>query len=157
MSSLERFGDREMRIGNNERGALTDLLRSATDQGYLDLEEYEKRVDVVMSAKTAGDATVAVADLPAFQKIIEAQEPVKVGTPDWIKWMWVGFGIPIGICVAIWLVIYLTTDVDYFWPMWVIAPLVGVGVPLTLGERFIQRPARERHRKEELRRKRMGR
>lgn len=155
MSSLERFGDRQMRIGNTERSTLTDLLRSATDQGYLDLEEYEKRVDVVMQAKTVGEASVAVADLPAYHAILDAQEPEKTGTPDWIKWMWVGFGIPIGICVAIWLVAFVSTggEANYFWPAWVIAPFVGIGLPLSWAERFIIRPRQ----RERLRRKRMER
>lgn len=155
MSSLERFGDRELRIGNAERTALTDLLRAAVDQGYLDLDEYEKRVDVIMAAKTAGDAAVAVSDLPAYHEILDAQEPDKLGTPDWIKWLWFGFSLPIGINLGVWLLVELLTDGGvYFWPVWVVMPLLVIGLALTGAERFIIRPAKERKRRDRLRRKR---
>lgn len=157
MSSLERFGgDSEMRIGNAERDALADLLRTSVDQGFLDLDEYEKRVDVVMAAKTVGAAAPALVDLPAYHKILDADEHEKLGTPEWVKWMWVGFSIPIGICVSIWLIIFLLADATYPWPLWVAAPFFGVGIPLTVAERFILRPAAKRKRREALRRKRMG-
>jgi len=156
MSSLERFGgDREMRIGNAERDALADLLRTSVDQGYLELDEYEKRVDVVMAAKTVGDALPVLVDLPVYRTIVETEPPVKRGVPDWIKWMWFGFSIPITICLSIWLVIFFFTGHTYPWPIWVAAPFIGVGIPMTLAERFIMRPAEERKRREQLRRKRM--
>ncbi|MEU6245867.1 DUF1707 domain-containing protein [Glycomyces sp. NPDC047010] len=155
MSSLERYGDRTMRIGNTERGALTEILRAAVDQGYIDLDEYEKRVDVLLAAQTVGDAEVVLADLPAYQRIIDAQEPEKLGTPDWIKWLWFGFSIPIGINFGVWAVVEALTEGSvYFWPIWVIVPLAVIGTALTAAERFIMRPAEERKRKERLRRKR---
>ncbi|MCD0447080.1 DUF1707 domain-containing protein [Glycomyces sp. A-F 0318] len=154
MSSLERFGDRDTRIGNPERTALTDLLRAAVDQGYIDLDEYEKRVDVLMAAKTVGDAEGVLADLPSYQKVLDAQEPEKLGTPDWVKWLWFGFSIPIGINLGVWLVLFFTIGAVYFWPAWVIVPLVVVATALTFAERKIMRPAEERKRRERLRRKR---
>ncbi|GAA1677711.1 DUF1707 domain-containing protein [Glycomyces endophyticus] len=155
MSSLERYGDRTMRIGNPERGALTEILRSAVDQGYIDLDEYEKRVDVLLAAQTVGDAEVVLADLPSYQRLLEAEEPEKLRTPDWIKWMWFGFSIPIGINLGVWVVVEALTESSiYFWPIWVMVPLLVVGVALTGAERGIMRPAEERKRKERLRRKR---
>ncbi|SDE45455.1 DUF1707 SHOCT-like domain-containing protein [Glycomyces harbinensis] len=154
MSSLERFGDRDTRIGNPERTALTDILRSSVDQGYIDLDEYEKRVDVLLAAKTVGDAEVVLSDLPAYHQIIDAQEPVKSGTPDWVKWLWFGFSIPIGINLGVWLVLFFTIGAVYFWPAWVIVPLVVVATSLTFAERKIIRPAEDRKRQERLRRKR---
>ncbi|WP_112139598.1 DUF1707 SHOCT-like domain-containing protein [Glycomyces dulcitolivorans] len=155
MSSLERFGDRTMRIGNPERGALTEILRAAVDQGYIDLDEYEKRVDVLLAAQTVGDAEVVLADLPTYQRILDAEEPEKLGTPDWIKWMWFGFSIPIGINLGVWAVVEFFTDGPiYFWPIWIMVPLLVVGVALTGAERGIMRPATERRRREHLRNKR---
>ncbi|WP_335986005.1 DUF1707 SHOCT-like domain-containing protein [Glycomyces sp. MUSA5-2] len=155
MSSLERYGDRTMRIGNPERGALTEILRAAVDQGYIDLDEYEKRVDVLLAAQTVGDAEAVLADLPAYQRILDSQEPEKLGTPDWIKWLWFGFSIPIGINVGVWAVVEALTDGPiYFWPIWVIVPMAVIGTALTFAERLIIRPAEERKRRERLRRKR---
>ncbi|HEX2145317.1 MAG TPA: DUF1707 domain-containing protein [Glycomyces sp.] len=154
MSSLERFGDRELRIGNPERSALTELLRAAVDQGYIDLDEYEKRVDVLLAAKTVGDAEAVLADLPSYQRIIEAQEPETLGSPDWIKWLWFGISIPIGINLGVWLILQFTVGGIYFWPVWVVVPLLVVAFCLTGAERAIMRPAEERRRRERLRRKR---
>ncbi len=157
MTSLERFGDRDMRVGNPERSALTEILRSAVDQGYIDLDEYEKRVDVLLAAKTVGDAEGVLADLPAYQKILDANEPEKLGSPDWVKWLWFGISIPIGINLGVWLILLFTIGAVYFWPAWVVAPLIVVATALTLAERTIIRPAEERKRRERLRRKRNGR
>lgn len=156
MSSLERFGDREMRVGNPERTALTEILRSAVDKGYIDLDEYEKRVDVLLNAKTVGDAEVVLADLPSYQKLLDAHtpEPEPIRTPDWIKWLWFGISIPIGINLGIWLILFFTVGAVYFWPVWVVVPLVVVAAALTGAERAILRPAEERNRRERLRRKR---
>jgi hypothetical protein len=159
MSSLERFGDREMRIGSPERTALSEILRGSVDQDYIDLEEYEKRVDVLMAAKTWGEAEVVLRDLPAYQRVLKAQEdafvPEKQRTPEWVKWLWAGITIPIGIVTGIWAFVYfLSGSHQYLWPIWVVIPLGVVATVLTVAERFIMRPAEERRRKERMRRSR---
>lgn len=160
MSSLERFGDdREMRIGSPERTALTEILRSSVDQDYIDLDEYEKRVDILMAAKTWADAEPILQDLPAYQRVLKAQEdafvPEKLRTPEWIKWLWVGSSIPVGIVTGVWGFVYwLSGSHQYFWPVWVVIPLGVVATALTIAERFILRPAEARKRQERLRRKR---
>lgn len=161
MSSLERFGgDRETRVGNAERASLTEILRSAVDQGYIDLDEYEKRVDVLMAAKTVGETEVVLADLPAYQRVLKAQEdaftPDKLPTPEWVKWLWAGVSITIGIVTGVWaFVFFLTGSHQYFWPLWVVIPLGVVASVLTVAEKHIIRPGEERKRRERMRRKRM--
>jgi hypothetical protein len=160
MSSLERFGgDREMRIGHAERASLTEILRSSVDQGYIDLDEYEKRVDTLMAAKTVGETEVVLADLPAYQRVLQAQAdafvPEKTGTPVWIKWLWAGVSIPIGIVTGIWAFVYfLSGSHQYYWPLWVVIPLGVVASVLTVAERTIIRPAEDRKRRDRMRRKR---
>jgi hypothetical protein len=160
MTSLERFGgDGEMRIGNAERSSLTEILRASVDQGYIDLDEYEKRVDILMAAKTVGETEGVLADLPSYQRVLRAQEdahvPEKLDTPEWIKWLWAGVAIPIGITAGIWAFVYfLSGSHQYFWPVWVVIPLGVVASVLTVAEKTIIRPAEERKRRERLRRKR---
>ena len=155
MSSLERYGDRSMRIGDAERTALSELLRASVDRGYLTLDEYEKRVGTLMEAKTIGDAEEVLSDLPAYQSILEAQQPElePLGTPAWIKWLWFGISIPIGINLGVWLILAATVGPVYFWPVWVLVPLLVVAGALTIGERAIMRPAQEKERQERLKRK----
>jgi hypothetical protein len=163
MSSLERFGgDREMRIGSPERTALTEILRSSVDQDYIDLEEYEKRVDILMAAKTFGEAEAILRDLPAYQRMLQAQEdafvPEKLRTPEWVKWLWAGISIPIGIVSGVWaFVFFLSGSHQYYWPLWVAIPLGVVATVLTFAERTIMRPAEERKRRDRMRRKPNGR
>ncbi|HEU5128076.1 MAG TPA: DUF1707 domain-containing protein [Glycomyces sp.] len=154
MSALEPYGDRNLRIGDAERTKLSELLRSSIDKGYLSLEEYEKRVSVLMEAKTLGDAEEVLGDLPPYQAILEAQEPDPLGTPPWVKWLWFGVSIPIGINLGVWLILLATVGPVYFWPVWVMVPLLVVAGALTVAERTIMRPAEEKRRQERLRRKR---
>ncbi|WP_026922793.1 DUF1707 SHOCT-like domain-containing protein [Glycomyces arizonensis] len=154
MSALERYGDRSLRIGDAERTALSELLRSSVDRGYLTLEEYEKRVGVLMEAKTLGDAEEVLDDLPTYQQILDANEPDSLGTPPWVKWLWFGISIPIGINLGVWLILLGTVGPVYFWPVWVIVPLLVVAGSLTVAERTIMRPAEEKRRRERRQRQR---
>ncbi|GAB3218849.1 DUF1707 domain-containing protein [Glycomyces halotolerans] len=156
MSSLERYRDRGTRIGDAERGALAELLRSSVDKGYLTLEEYEKRVESVMEAKTLGDAEVVLLDLPAYQAILDAGEPERSPTPQWIKWLWFGVSIPIGINLGVWLFVMALTggNTQYFWPIWVVMPLLVVAGALTVAERKIIRPTLDEKRRKQRERRR---
>jgi hypothetical protein len=155
MSAIEPYRDRGMRIGDAERTSLSELLRSSVDRGYLTLEEYEKRVGVLMEAKTVGDADEVLGDLPPYQQIIESQRPrpEPLGTPAWVKWLWFGISIPIGINLGVWLILEATVGSIYFWPVWVLVPLLVVAGALTVAERVIMRPAEEKRREEMMRRK----
>lgn len=53
-----------VRINDAERQALADGLRRHLVEGRLTLEEFERRVAVVLSAAHREDADVAFADLP---------------------------------------------------------------------------------------------
>ncbi|WP_157930748.1 DUF1707 SHOCT-like domain-containing protein [Glycomyces xiaoerkulensis] len=155
MSSLDRYRDRGMRIGDAERGALSDLLRSSVDKGYLTLEEYEKRVETVMEATTLGDAEEALLDLPAYQAILDAGESGPSPTPQWVKWLWFGISIPIGINVGVWaFVLALTGNTQYYWFLWVAMPLLVVAGALTVAERTILRPALDEKRRKQRDRRR---
>ncbi|WP_168801730.1 DUF1707 SHOCT-like domain-containing protein [Glycomyces buryatensis] len=154
MSALIPNGDRHMRIGDVERTALSELLRTSVDRGYLTLEEYEKRVGRILEAKTAGDVEDVLGDLPAYQAILEAEPLEPLRTPDWVKWVWVGISIPIGINLGVWAILLATIGWVYFWPMWVMVPLLVVAGALTVAERAIIRPALEKKRRESRRRRR---
>jgi hypothetical protein len=54
----------EERVGNAQRGAVLDLLGRALEEGYLDLDEYEARLQRVTEGKTVAALHAQVADLP---------------------------------------------------------------------------------------------
>jgi hypothetical protein len=156
MSSLEPFRDRNLRIGDAERNALTEILRSSTDSGHISLSEYEKRVDTIMSATTVAEAEIVLMDLPAYHAILDSHDAKgKLGkTPAWIKWLWFGVSIPIGINVGVWAFVYALTggNAQYFWPVWVVMPLLVVAGAVTIAERSILRPQFEEKRRQNRRR-----
>ena len=156
MSALEWHGDRSTRIGDTDRTTLSELLRVSVDRGHLDLEEYEERVETLMAAKTVGDAEKVLFDLPAYQALLDEDEPDRSPTPAWIKWLWFGVSIPIGINVGVWAFVWALTDgnTQYFWPVWVVMPLLIVAGAVTLAERSIIRPGLDAKRREQRRRAR---
>ena len=153
MSGLESYRDRSLRIGDAERTALSELLRTSVDRGYLSLEEYEKRVGVLMESKTLGEAEEVLDDLPPYQALVSSEAVEPLGTATWVKWLWFGVSIPIGINLGVWLILLATIGPVYFWPVWVLVPLLVVAGALTAAERAIMRPAEERRRQERMRRK----
>jgi hypothetical protein len=58
----------ELRIGDAERQACDERLKTAVGAGQLTLPEYEERVGAVWSARTAGDLAVLVRDLPSHDR-----------------------------------------------------------------------------------------
>jgi hypothetical protein len=54
----------EMRAGDSDRQAIADRLKTALDEGRLDLHEYDERLQRTYAAKTFGDLDSLVTDLP---------------------------------------------------------------------------------------------
>ncbi|MET9110002.1 DUF1707 SHOCT-like domain-containing protein [Streptomyces zhihengii] len=55
----------EMRASDTERERVAERLRDAVAEGRLDMEEFEQRLDAAYRARTHGELTPLVADLPA--------------------------------------------------------------------------------------------
>ncbi|MFC4335719.1 DUF1707 SHOCT-like domain-containing protein [Salininema proteolyticum] len=145
----------ETRLGHREKALLDSLLNESVQEGYLDLDEYEKRVERVLDARTLGEAERLLADLPPYQRILAGgASGGEDGTPAWIKWVWFGLGIPAATTFGIWTVILLVSgSTQAYWFLYPLVPLLVVGGALTLAERSIIRPWwREEKRKQRLRR-----
>ncbi|UWP80548.1 DUF1707 and DUF4190 domain-containing protein [Dactylosporangium fulvum] len=52
------------RVGNAQRTHVLDLLGKAVQEGYLDLSEFDQRMNIVTSAKTAHELLGQLSDLP---------------------------------------------------------------------------------------------
>lgn len=57
--------DRQLRVGNAEREAVTDILRREHLAGRLDSEEFDQRVERCLSAKTYTELDELIGDFPA--------------------------------------------------------------------------------------------
>jgi len=70
------------RVGNAQRTQVLDLLSRALEEGYIELAEYEHRMTVTTSAKTADELIAQVADLPPqFQWDPRRPPPPANGAP----------------------------------------------------------------------------
>lgn len=55
-----------MRISDDDRHRVAEVLREAAGEGRLDLEELDQRLEATYAAKTYGDLVPITADLPAL-------------------------------------------------------------------------------------------
>jgi hypothetical protein len=148
---LDRMGMDGMRAADDDRQRVADALRTALNEGRLDLHEYDERLQQAYAAKTYGDLDPLLADLPAVAPrpqsrvapyqaprpafTAPADAPATAGpatggpaadpeaTRRWLVQTWDDYGGAVGITVAIWLVLSLMAgDAQYFWPGWVAGP-----------------------------------
>jgi hypothetical protein len=124
---LDAMGREEMRAADADRHAVADELRTALDEGRLDLHEYDERLQRAYAAKTYGELDLLLIDLPNVAvPSAAAVSPVKRDehvTAQWLAHTWSGWGSTAAITTTIWLVASLAaTDLLYFWPIWVAGP-----------------------------------
>lgn len=62
---LEQPDPALLRISDEDRHRVSEMLREAAGEGRLDLEELDQRLEAVYAAKTYGDLVPITADLPA--------------------------------------------------------------------------------------------
>ncbi|MER7450774.1 DUF1707 domain-containing protein [Nocardia beijingensis] len=116
-----------VRASDADREKIIDRLRLAMNEGRLSLAEFDDRLQQVYAAKTYGELTPLLSDLPAQRKAHPA--PAK-GIPQWITIMWTPWLFVNVLCVAI----YLATGAGYFWPFWVAVPWgLALLIPTTIG------------------------
>ena len=65
MGELERPDPSELRISDEDRHKVAELLRDAAGEGRIDLEELDERLEATYAAKTYGDLVPITIDLPA--------------------------------------------------------------------------------------------
>ncbi|AGL14457.1 DUF1707 domain-containing protein [Actinoplanes sp. N902-109] len=133
------MGREDMRAGDADRQAVAETLKTALDEGRLDLHEYDERLQRAYAAKTYGDLDSLTTDLPGVVPAQRAQvrpvdpaapaavpdpgvgEMPKPGGPPWLA----SYGGVIVLCVIIWAVSSIATrDLQYFWPAWMLFPFV---------------------------------
>jgi len=129
----------EVRASDSDRQAVVDRLRLALDEGRLTLHEWDERVALAYRATTSTELAHLMADLPADPP----PAPVKTrlvkprsGLPTALRVLWTIWLAAVLINVVVWLLVSVsTTQLVYFWPIWVAGPagaaLAGVTVGIT--------------------------
>lgn len=116
-----------VRASDADREKVVDQLRLAMNEGRLSLHEFDERLQQVYAAKTYGELTPLLSDLPAQRN--SRPTPAK-GIPQWVTIMWIPWVFVNALCVAI----YLATGAGYFWPFWVAVPWgIALLIPTTIG------------------------
>lgn len=174
----------DLRAADVDRQFVAERLKSALDEGRLDLHEYDERLQNVYAAKTYGDLDKVLSDLPGFTPVSHSQVvpspadnryPTAVAReelagkpfrniPKWLVGVWSAWLVAVSVNVVIWLLVSLSSDhLVYFWPMWVAGPWGALLLATTLTgimsgdpEKHFERRAEERAQRHEDRRRRRG-
>jgi hypothetical protein len=132
------MGREGMRAGDSDRKAVADQLKTALDEGRLDLSEYDERLQQAYAAKTFADLDGLLDDLPGTvppqQSQVQPTAPAVAPQPrpsigaHWARWTG-PYGGAFAVCVLIWAVTSASAGhLVYFWPVWMLIPIVlGVG------------------------------
>ena len=135
---LCRMGREDMRAGDGDRKAVAEQLKSALDEGRLDLGEYDERLQRAYAAKTYADLDGLLTDLPGTRPVQHSQvQPATSVAPaagpsaqersegrQIAQWAGPYAGV-ILVCSLIWLVTSLSAGhLTYFWPVWMLIPLI---------------------------------
>ena len=174
----------DLRAADVDRQFVAERLKSALDEGRLDLHEYDERLQNVYAAKTYGDLDKVLSDLPGFTPVGHSQvvpsaadnryptavaraelegKPLR-NMPKWLIGVWSAWLVAVSVNVVIWLLVSLSSgNFVYFWPMWVAGPWGALLLATTLTgimsgdpEKHFERRAEERAQRREDRRHRRG-
>ena len=157
------MGRDEMRAGDGDRQAVADQLKSALDEGRLDLSEYDERLQKTYGAKTYGDLQGLLTDLPntvpPAQSQVQGYPPPAPSAPSAAPQDRVGGGRQVAnwvgpyagvivVCTIIWAITSASAGhLTYYWPVWMLIPLIfGVTGQLFGGNRSRSYNAREARR-----------
>jgi Domain of unknown function (DUF1707)/2TM domain len=112
----------DTRVSDAEREKLAQTLREHASQGRLSVDELSERLDRAYAARTQGELSALVADLPSVPPRVR-RRPVLHGE--------LAAYVAVNLML---IVIWAVTGAGYFWPIW---PLLGWGIGLVTGIRGV--------------------
>lgn len=121
----------DARVGDRDRENTADLLSHALAQGYVDLAEYETRVQAAFAAENTEQLRRVLADLPVDH--LRRTDPRRVAARKQaarasVRLHAAGYLAMVAIVLTVWLAVVLTTgETAYFWPVW---PILGGAIGL---------------------------
>ena len=117
-----------VRAGDRDRDRTASQLGSALAQGYLDMAEYESRLQSAFAAHTTAELRDLVADLPLAQlrrTDPRRREARRKAARRGVHIHLAGYLAMVVIVLTVWLAVGLTAGAWYFWPIW---PIIGWGI-----------------------------
>ena len=127
MAGVDDSPDRSIRVSDQERNAMVEMLRDHLTEGRLTTEEFSDRVEAALAARTRGELADLTGDLPALAPTASGSRPALPPDGRHQKWTQArnriaSFVMPNAVCISIWAM----TGRGAFWPEWV---LFGTGIP----------------------------
>ncbi|GIG57522.1 hypothetical protein Lfu02_18940 [Longispora fulva] len=156
----------ELRAADADRERVAEKLRTALNEGRLDLSEFDERLQAVYAAKTYAELAPITADLPGPVPVAQAQlavpqpgAPVPLGAPvvprksGFARNAIAGWASTSMITTGIWAATSISSGhPSYFWPIWVIIPMgAAVVAKLIKGSDHEERERSEREQRRALR------
>src|SRR5688500_7948402 len=106
-----------VRAGDRERETTANHLGSALAQGYLDMAEYESRLQAALAAHTTAELHALVADLPLAQlrrNDPRRREARRAATRRSVHFHLTGYLAMVVIVLTVWLAVGLSAGAWYF-------------------------------------------
>jgi hypothetical protein len=116
--------------GTHDREKTADLLGQAFAQGYLQVDEYDQRLQTVFQTHTAAELRELTTGLPVDR--IRRHDPrrraarIAAARRGVRAYLYAYFAM-CAIVLSVWAAVAMTTDATYFWPIW---PILGAGIGL---------------------------
>ena len=113
------------RAGDRDRQKAAAHLGQALAQGYLELDEYEQRVQTAFQTHTTAELKELLADLPLDRirradprrraaRAAAARRGVRIHLAAYLAMT--------AVVLTVWAAVAATTGAGYFWPIW---PILG--------------------------------
>ncbi|OBI12260.1 hypothetical protein A5712_07830 [Mycobacterium sp. E2327] len=112
------------RAGDRDRQRTATNLGQALAQGYLQLDEYDRRLQAAYQTRTAGELRQLVADLP-LHRIRRADPRRRAAAARAARASVHLHLVAFAVMTTVVLTIWAATGVTYFWPIW---PILGTAV-----------------------------
>ena len=134
-----------VRAGDRDREKTARLLGQGLAQGYLQMDDYEQRLQTAFAADTVAELREVVADLPVHtlrrsdpRRRAARQAAARRGVHAHVA----AYLAMVVIVLSVWVAVALSADVWYFWPIWPILGgaigVVGHAVPVRIAIRTPQ-------------------
>ncbi len=119
-----------VRIGDRDRDRTATLLGTALAQGYLQLPDYEQRLQAAFAAETDAELRAVTVDLPvhALRRHDPARRAARrAAAARSVRVHLAGYLGMVAVVLTVWLAVALTAGAWYFWPIW---PILGGAIGL---------------------------
>jgi Domain of unknown function (DUF1707) len=118
----------DFRAGDRDRENTANVLGQALAQGYLDMAEYERRVQAAFSTSTTTGLRELLADLP-LAHLRRSDPRVRAARQRAarlsVRLHLAAYLAMVVIVLTVWLAVALSAGAWYFWPIW---PILGAGI-----------------------------